>query len=130
MIWWLSWSDFPGGTVVKNPPANAEDIRDAVSIPGSGRSLGGGNGKLLQYSCLINPLDRGACKLGSMGSQRVGYNWATEHTVVMTMVLTQIDLQKPSFQSHVNIKEFWCILNGIHPTLLSSIVLGVYDPIF
>ena len=46
--------------MVKNPPANAGDIRDAGSIPGSRRSPGGGNGNLLQYSCLENPMDRGA----------------------------------------------------------------------
>ena len=41
--------------VVKKPPANAEDIRDTGSIPGSGRSPGGGHGTPLQYSCLENP---------------------------------------------------------------------------
>ena len=46
--------------VVKNPPANAGDIRDADSIPGSGRSPGEGHGKPLQYSCLDNPMDREA----------------------------------------------------------------------
>ena len=40
--------DFPGGSVVKNPPANIRDTRDAGSIPGLGRSLGEGNNKLLQ----------------------------------------------------------------------------------
>ena len=49
--------DFPGGSVVKNPPANTGD---ADSIPGSGRSPGEGNGNPLQYSCLENPMDRGA----------------------------------------------------------------------
>ena len=44
--------------VVKNLPAG--DIRDSGSIPGSGRSLGGGHGNPLQYSCLENPMDRGA----------------------------------------------------------------------
>ena len=44
----------------KNPSANAEDARDAGSIPGLGRSLGGGHGNPLQYSCLENPMDRGA----------------------------------------------------------------------
>ena len=38
---------FPGGTVVKNPPASARDTRDVDSIPGSGRSCGGGNGNSL-----------------------------------------------------------------------------------
>ena len=41
-------------------PANTGDIRDASSIPGSGRSPGGGRGDPLQYSCLGNPMDRGA----------------------------------------------------------------------
>ena len=47
---------FPGGSVVKNPPAKAGD---AGSIPWSGRSPGRGNGNPLQYSCLENPMDRG-----------------------------------------------------------------------
>ena len=56
---------FPGGSVVKNPPANA---RDADSIPGWGRSPGVGHDNPLQYSCLGNPMDRGAW-------------WATVHGV-------------------------------------------------
>ena len=48
---------FPGGSVVKNPPAIAGD---QGSIPGSGRSPGEGNGNLFQYSCLGNAMDRGA----------------------------------------------------------------------
>ena len=46
--------------VVRNPPANAGDIRDVGSIPGLGRSPGGGHGNSLQYSCLENPTDKGA----------------------------------------------------------------------
>ena len=46
--------------MVKNPPANAGDLTDTSSIPGSGSSPGEGNGSLLQYSCLENPMDRGA----------------------------------------------------------------------
>ena len=46
--------------VAKNLPANAGDIRDACSIPESGRSPGEGNGNPLQYSCLENPMDREA----------------------------------------------------------------------
>ena len=53
-------SELSGGSVVKNPPANAGDIRDSGSIPGSGRSPGGGHGNPLQYSRLENPMDRGA----------------------------------------------------------------------
>ena len=54
--------------VVKNPPANTGDMRDVYSIPGSGRSPGGGHGNPLQYSCLETPIDRGAW-------------WATVHRV-------------------------------------------------
>ena len=43
--------------VVKNLPANAGDIRDVGTIPGLGRSLGGGHGNPLQYSCLENPME-------------------------------------------------------------------------
>ena len=59
---------FPGGSVVKNPPANAGDARNSGSIPGMQRSSGVGNGNPLQYSCLRNPMDRGAW-------------WATVHGV-------------------------------------------------
>ena len=70
---------FPGGSiwvglcgsVVKNPPTNAGDVG---SIPGSGRSPGGGNGSPLQYSCLENPMGRGAWQ--ATVQQRVGSDWA------------------------------------------------------
>ena len=54
--------------MVKNSPANAGDVRDLGSIPGSGRSPGGGHGNPLEYSCLENPTNRGAW-------------WATVHGV-------------------------------------------------
>ena len=60
-----SCKHLPGGSVVKNPPANAGD---ASLIPGSGRSPGEGSGNPLQYSCLENPMERGAW-------------WATVHGV-------------------------------------------------
>ena len=55
---------FPGDSVIKNRPANAEDLR---SIPGSGRSPGEGNGNPLQSSCLGNPMDRGAWQATAHG---------------------------------------------------------------
>ena len=60
--------------MLKNPPANAADIRDAVLIPGSGRSPGGEYGNPLQYSCLENPVDRGAWRATVYGSQRGRHN--------------------------------------------------------
>ena len=58
--------DFPGGSVVKNLPANAGDTS---SIPGSGRPPGGGTGNPLHYPCLENSVDRGAWQATSVGSQ-------------------------------------------------------------
>ena len=49
--------------MVKNSPVNAGDIRDVGLIPGTGRSLEGGDGNPLQYSCLENPMDRGAWRV-------------------------------------------------------------------
>ena len=51
---------FPGGTVIENPPAYAGDVRGVGLISGSGRFPEVGNSNLLQFSCLGNPMDRGA----------------------------------------------------------------------
>ena len=69
----LKW-DFTRGASAKNPPANAENSRDAGSVPGSGRSPGGGNGNPLQYAYLGNPMDRGAW-------------WAAVHGVAKSQTL-------------------------------------------
>ena len=61
--------------VVKKPPANAEDVRDVGSIPGLGRSPGKGNGNPLQYSCLENPMNKGAW-------------WATVHGLAQELDVT------------------------------------------
>ena len=53
---------FPGGTVVKNPPASTGDAGDVGSIPELGRAPGEEDGNPLQYSCLDNPMERGATK--------------------------------------------------------------------
>ena len=55
--------------MIKNPPANAGDIRDLGSVPGSGRPPGEGNGSPLQYPCLENPMDRGAWRAAVHGVQ-------------------------------------------------------------
>ena len=68
--------------MVKNPAVNVGDIRDSGSIPGLGRSPGEGNGNSLQYSCLENPLDRGAW-------------WATVHGVEKSQTKLK-QLSKPA----------------------------------
>ena len=60
--------------VVKKLSANAGDLRDMGSIPGSRRSPGGEHGNPLQYSCLKNSMDRGAWQATTMGLQRVGHD--------------------------------------------------------
>ena len=90
LVWFLHWEDplregkgyplqysggFPGGSVVKNPPARAGDAGDAGSIPGSRRSPGEGNGNPFQYTCLRIPWTEEPGGLHSMGSQRVGHDW-------------------------------------------------------
>ena len=63
--------------MVKNLPANAENVRDAGLIPGSGRSSGGGPGNSLQYSGWENPMDRGAW-------------WATVYRVTQSRTLLSL----------------------------------------
>ena len=67
--------------MVKNPPAKAGDARERGSVPGSGRSPGGGNGNPAQYSCLEDPTDRGPW-------------WATVHGVAKSWTgLRQLSMQ-------------------------------------
>ena len=67
----------PGGVVVKNPPAN---VRDLGLIPKLGRSSGGGHGNPLQYSCLENPMDRGAWRATVHGVAESDVTEADYHT--------------------------------------------------
>ena len=72
-VFLLNLNGSQGGTTgKKNSLANAGDIRDSNSIPGLGRSLGGGHGNPLQSSCLENPMDRGTRWAAFHGSHRVG----------------------------------------------------------
>ena len=70
--------------VVKTPPSNPGDVRDAALIPGSGRSREGGPGDPLQYSCLENSVDRGAW-------------WTTVHSV------TQSQTQLKQLSMHTDV---------------------------
>ena len=79
---------FPGGS---NSKESACDLGGLSSIPRSGRSPGEGNGNPLQYSCLENPMHRGAWRLQSMGSQRAGHDWATDtFTSTSSVILAKI----------------------------------------
>ena len=106
--------------VVKNPPANAGNIRDSGSTLGSGRSPGGGHGNLLQCSCLENPLDREPWWLQSIESHRVRHTW--RNLACMHVIYDSSASRKDSF---LNVVLFlWvflfvcfnllCSLNHIH----------------
>ena len=90
--------------MVNNLLANAGDIRDVGLIPGWGKSLGGGHGNLLQYSCLENPMDRGAWR-GSV--HRVAESDTTEvtehartHTIYAPGIPRFSQLHKAVFSSY------------------------------
>ena len=81
--------------VVKNLPANTGDIRDAGSIPGLGRSPGEGSDNSLQYSCLENPMDRGAWQATV---HRVTKSWTqlkqlSTHTLILPPILITATLK-------------------------------------
>ena len=79
----------PSGSAVRNPPADAGDVG---LISESERSPGGGNGNPLQYSCLKNPMDRGAWQATqSQGSQRVKHDWAKHGAQALSSIHTAIE---------------------------------------
>ena len=79
------WGAFQVALVIRNPSANAGSIkdRDVGSIPGSGRSPGGGHDNPLQYSCLETPMDRGAWwgTVHRVAKSLRGLKWMSQHTV-------------------------------------------------
>ena len=72
--------------MVKKSASNSGELG---SIPGSRRSLGEENGNTLQYSRLENPMDRGAWRLQSIGSQRARHNWATIYFQILFISMTE-----------------------------------------
>ena len=78
--------------VVKNPPTNAGDVRDAGLIPGTGRCPEGGNGNPLQYSCLENPMDGGAW-------------WAAVHNIAKSWALKQLSTPHRQSAPYRNLKR-------------------------
>jgi len=79
---------FPGGSVIKNPQANT----DLGLIPGLGRSSGEGNGKPFQYSCLVNPMDRGVWQVTvyRVAKSQIGLS-LHRHTHTQTQTQTHTD---------------------------------------
>ena len=86
--------------MVKNPPANEGDLKGLGSIPGSGRSPGGGHGNLLQDSCLENPMDRGTWQATVHSQKESDMAEATQHTELPENVVKTEILPPPC-------KSFW-----------------------
>ena len=118
-FFFLLFASWAGSTVVryrvyscsisqKSLPTNARDARDVGSIPGSGRSSGGGNGNTLQYFCLGNPMDRGAWQATGHGvaKNQTRLKWLSMHIchIVSGMdSLTILSLQNDLFFGLVKI---------------------------
>ena len=105
-VWWGSASQ--EALVVKNLPANAEDVRDVGSIPGSGRSPGGGHGNPLQYSCWKIPWTEEPGGLQSIGSHRVRHDWrdlAHTHSVVRKCALEARKSSRPIWPRRISSRK-------------------------
>ena len=112
--------------VVKNPPANAGDLREAGWIPGLGRSPGEGNGNSLQYSGLENPMDRGSWWATVHGVARARYHWATDHSTVRKQ-LTDLN-ESPALWDWVPSEHLGLISQPLSVSLLWRLVyLGVKE---
>ena len=126
---------FPDGSVVKHPSANAEDTGDMGLIPGFGKSPWGGNGNSLQYSCLENPLDRGAWQALVHG---VAKNWTRlsnwAHTHSLCSRHDVFGLKKQNSISNYDVETqstIWVIFQQREPCMLlwvlpSSLLAGSY----
>ena len=98
--------------LVKNPPASAGDTRDQGSFPGSGRSPGEGNGDPLQYSCLGNPMDRGARQAMVHGGHKDSDITKSEHTRTHTSYMhISTDTDRERLQAQINHE---CLFPLIH----------------
>ena len=96
----LSFGSQCPALVVKNPPANAGDTRDADLIPGSRRSPGGGHSNPLQYSRLENPMDRGAWRAIVHGVIRLGHDLVTKPPPTAMRVPTNNPSLMPALGAH------------------------------
>ena len=107
--------DFSDGSGGKESTCNVEDLG---LIPGLGRSPVEGNGNPLQYSCLENPMDRGAQRLQSMGSQKVRHNWVTN-----TFTLNRNDSWQAGSRSFSRMADLYLMVwhSSIRPSISKSL---------
>ena len=100
---------FPGGSLGKEPTCNAGNARDAVSVPGLGWSPGGGHGYPLQYSCLENPMDRGAWRGTVHRVTKIRHCWRDWAPMRRTWATAMWKLaEKSVWLGRINCRR-WCI---------------------
>ena len=102
--------------VVNNPPAQAGDVRVSGSIPGSGRSPGGGHGNLLQYSCLENPMDWGAWRATvHRVTRRVRHDWRdfTHTACIWPSSKSEVTQLCPTLCDPMDYSLLGCSIHGI-----------------
>ena len=103
--------------VVKNPAGNAGDIRDEGSTPGLGKCPEGGHGNPLQYSCLENPMDRGAWKatVHSVAKSQTGLKWLGVHSCVCVYMHLCEDAGEEKVRGHFTLNSPWRVQFFIIP---------------
>ena len=122
--WFDSWSGSSSGEGIvflgfpssSNGKESTCNVGDLGSIPGLGRSPGGGHGKPLQYPCLENSYGQEPGGLHSMDSQRVGHDWATKHTVQATIYRQSLSFSNTSLPSFVS-QAFLCTCYSLLETV-------------
>ena len=122
----LAWAS-QAAPVVKNTPAEAGDLRATGSIPGSGRSLGGGHGNPLQYSCLGSLMNRGAWKAMVHSAAKFGHDWSDlvrRHW--RSIALFSIYMEDSSAGVTKNYNKWQMILNFPLPLSLPSPTPHIY----
>ena len=112
---------FPGGSRVKNPPANTGDMG---LIPGLGRSPGEGSGNPLQYSSLENPMDRGAWRAPVHGVTKSQTRLSNETTMYPSNIISPFPIPLSSHNHHLPLKSLFYLL--IYSFIYSFVaVLGI-----
>ena len=123
---YLIWFGLPWWLSGKELTCNAGCAGDTGSIPGSGRSPGGGHGNPLQYSCLENPMEEPG-GLQSIGSQRVGHEWSDwAYTYLIYPFIKNITSTLNSFRILSNTAQTWATF--YYNNLLSVAPASTYTP--
>ena len=113
---------FPGGSSLKNPPGNTGD---ADSIPGSGRSPGGGHGNPLLYSCLENPMDRGAWRAIGHGLAKT-QTWLSDSTAIAIQGYSPRERQSIVCKAKTVSKKYWGLnIKKFKHKQLFSVILNI-----